>query len=66
MLFKITHYGHQLIKPSISCHNVVVSFQKVCEFDIVTRKKNQISCYQKLGIGGGNWSPDKISPKKFS
>ena len=31
-----------------------------------SKKKKQISCYQKLGIGGGFGSPEKISPKKIS
>ena len=53
------------MKPSITGHNVVFSFETVCKFDIVARRKSQISCYQKLGIGGGFWSPEKISPKKF-
>ena len=44
------------------------SFETVSKFDIITRKKikYQKSCYQKLGIGGGFWSPEKISPKKLS
>ena len=29
-------------------------------------KKNQIFCYQELGIAGGFWSTEKISPKKIS
>ena len=29
-------------------------------------KKYQVSCYQKLEIGGRFWSTDKISPKKIS
>ena len=30
------------------------------------KKKNQVSCYQKVGIGGGFWLPEKISPQKIS
>ena len=41
---------------------MVLSFETVCKFDIVI----QISCHQKLGIGCGCWSPEKISPKKIS
>ena len=30
------------MKPSITGHNVVFSFETVCKFDIVARRKSQI------------------------
>ena len=62
MTFNFAGLNHSVTQACVNNYDIILEEIKCV---VIKQGKNQTSCYQKLRIGGGCCSPEKISLKKF-
>ena len=62
LTFNFTGLNHSVTQAYVNNYDIIFEETKSI---VIKQEKNETSCYQKLRIGGGCCSPEKISPKKF-
>ena len=62
LTFNFTGLNHSVTHAYVNNYDIIFEEAKSM---VIKQGKNQTSCYQKLRIGGGCCSSEKIRPKKF-
>ena len=63
LTFNFTGLNHSVTQAYVNNYDIMFEEGKSM---VIKEEKNQTSCHQKLRIGGGCCSPEKISPKKYN